>query len=156
MLLFGLLLCHIILNQMKTQEPRSASGVVDQRVEVWGELGVLGGRFCFTQGPPELWLRAGCQPRGQNNPKILCSKYTTLQNHNSFLREQRETWRMTDKPDIVRRAKEWRRFFSKIAFVVLYDIFPLRTSSLPFYTGSTWLLWLNRVLRANHEAVLMF
>lgn len=73
-------------------------------------------------GRPQLWLRstitirlkAGTQLRGQQNspsPNMLCSKHTTLQTHKGFLRERRETWRIMEKTDTVRRAKEWRSFF---------------------------------------------
>lgn len=140
MLLFSLLSCPVILNQMKTQEPCSASGVVSQRVEVWGELDVTGRRFCFSQGPPELWLRAtvtawekaGSRPRGQNRPNILCSKYTTLQNHNGFLREQKETWRIMDKPDTWEELKNGEGFFHNCLCCSLWYFFIWEQPLCPF------------------------
>lgn len=116
------ILYHIILNPIKIQEPYSASSVLVlslaaglRTAEHYGE------EILLHAGLPQLWLKstitiwqkAGSKLRGQQNnpsPRMLCSKYTALQNHKGFLREWRETWIMK-KPDTMRRAKEWRSFF---------------------------------------------
>lgn len=115
--------CHIILNQIKIQEPYSASSVLVPSVEAGlRTAGHYGDEVLLHSGLPQLWLRstitiwqkAGSQLRGQQNnpsPNMLCSKYTPLQKHKGFLREQRETWRIMEKSDTVRRAEGWRSFF---------------------------------------------
>lgn len=135
MLLFSLLLYHIILNQMKAQEPCSASDVVDQRVKVWGELDVLlqpRPTWALAEGNSDSMAEGRESTQRAEQPQESVFQIHCTPNHNGFLREQKETWRIMDKPDTVRRAKEWRRFFSIIVFVVLYDIFSLKTTTLPF------------------------
>lgn len=77
MLLFSLILYPIILKQMETQEPHSA----EQRGEVWGELGVVGGGSAsakphLSTGWEQQWQRGtrqGVSPEGRTAPKFCAT-----------------------------------------------------------------------------------
>lgn len=85
MLLFGLLLYHMILTQMKSQEPCSTTERFWETWVLWGG-GSASPRTHLSSG----WGQ-GVNPEGRKKPQ---NSVFTLQNHSGFPREQKEAWRI--------------------------------------------------------------